>query len=296
MDRIDAMRLFVRVAELGSFSAVAQQMGVARSVVTRQIAALESHLGAKLLARSTRRLSLTPGGAAYLEKCRVILNLIDVAETGLAEERQIPRGLIRLSLPLVYGLKYLAPLLLEFAGLYPEVELDMEFSDRRARLIEEGIDIAVRITTRLEPGDVVRLLGSGRMKVVASADYLARHGEPRHPEELIHHQCLGYTEAAGGQRWSFIVDGVPQAFPIRPRIRANNGEVLVKAATTGLGIACEPEFSAAERLASGELTEILTEFPLPELGIYAVLPGNRHVPHRLRVLLDFLAERLRGQA
>jgi len=296
MDRIDAMRLFVRVAELGSFSAVAQQMGVARSVVTRQIAALESHLGAKLLARSTRRLSLTPGGAAYLEKCRVILNLIDVAETGLAEERQIPRGLIRLSLPLVYGLKYLAPLLLEFAGLYPEVELDMEFSDRRARLIEEGIDIAVRITTRLEPGDVVRLLGSGRMKVVASADYLARHGEPRHPEELIHHQCLGYTEAAGGQRWSFIVDGVPQAFPIRPRIRANNGEVLVKAATAGLGIACEPEFSAAERLASGELTEILTEFPLPELGIYAVLPGNRHVPHRLRVLLDFLAERLRGQA
>ena len=296
MDRIDAMRLFVRVAELGSFSAVAQQMGVARSVVTRQIAALESHLGAKLLARSTRRLSLTPGGAAYLEKCRVILNLIDVAETGLAEERQIPRGLIRLSLPLVYGLKYLAPLLLEFAGLYPEVELDMEFSDRRARLIEEGIDIAVRITTRLEPGVVVRLLGSGRMKVVASADYLARHGEPRHPEELIHHQCLGYTEAAGGQRWSFIVDGVPQAFPIRPRIRANNGEVLLKAAVAGLGIACEPEFSAAERLARGELTEILTEFPLPELGIYAVLPGNRHVPHRLRVLLDFLAERLRGQA
>lgn len=296
MDRIDAMRLFVRVAELGSFSAVAQQMGVARSVVTRQIAALESHLGAKLLARSTRRLSLTPGGAAYLEKCRVILNLIDVAETGLAEERQIPRGLIRLSLPLVYGLKYLAPLLLEFAGLYPEVELDMEFSDRRARLIEEGIDIAVRITTRLEPGDVVRLLGSGRMKVVASADYLARHGEPRHPEELIHHQCLGYTEAAGGQRWSFIVDGVPQAFPIRPRIRANNGEVLLKAAAAGLGIACEPEFSAAERLASGELTEILTGFLLPELGIYAVLPGNRHVPHRLRVLLDFLAERLRGQA
>ena len=296
MDRIDAMRLFVRVVELGSFSAVAQQMGVARSVVTRQIAALESHLGAKLLARSTRRLSLTPGGAAYLEKCRVILNLIDVAETGLAEERQIPRGLIRLSLPLVYGLRYLAPLLLEFAGLYPEVELDMEFSDRRSRLIEEGIDIAMRITTRLDPGDVVRRLGSGRMKVVASSGYLARHGEPRHPEELIHHQCLGYTEAAGGQRWSFIIDGVPQAFPIRPRIRANNGEVLLKAAAAGLGIACEPEFSATERLASGELTEILTEFPLPELGIYAVLPGNRHVPHRLRMLMDFLTEKLEGKS
>src|ERR1035437_1779981 len=142
MDRLEAMRLFIRVAELGSFSAVSLQMGVARSVVTRQVAALETHLGAKLLARSTRRLSLTTAGAVYLEKCRVILNLVEVAETGLAEERQTPRGLIRLSLPLVYSLKYLAPLLLEFADLYPEVALDMDFSDRRANLIQEGIDMA----------------------------------------------------------------------------------------------------------------------------------------------------------
>ena len=296
MDRIDAMRLFVRVAELGSFSAVAQQMGVARSVVTRQIAALESHLGAKLLARSTRRLSLTPGGAAYLEKCRVILNLIDVAETGLAEERQIPRGLIRLSLPLVYGLKYLAPLLLEFAGLYPEVELDMEFSDRRARLIEEGIDIAVRITTRLEPGDVVRLLGSGRMKVVASADYLARHGEPRHPEELIHHQCLGYTEAAGGQRWSFIVDGVPQAFPIRPRIRANNGEVLREAAIAGMGIIAQPDFIVAQALADGRLVPVLADWRLPPVGIHALYASRSHLAPKVRSFIDYLVERLGADA
>lgn len=294
MDRLDAMRLFVRVAELGSFSAVAQQMGVARSVVTRQIAALEAHLGVKLLARSTRRLSLTPGGASYLEKSRVILNLVEVAETGLAEERQIPRGLIRLSLPLVYGLKHLAPLLIEFSSRYPEVELEMDFSDRRSNLIQEGIDMAVRITPKLEQGDVARRLGSGRMAVVASPDYLARHGEPRYPSELIHHQCLGYTAAANSHRWGFMVDGKLEMFPIHSRLLANNGEVLLKAAAAGLGIAREPGFIAGEWIERGELTEILKAFPIPELGIYAVLPGNRHLPHRLRVLMDFLVERLGG--
>lgn len=295
MDRLEAMRLFTRVAELGSFSAVALQMGVARSVVTRQVAALETHLGAKLLARSTRRLSLTSAGAVYLEKCRVILNLVDVAETGLAEERQTPRGLIRLSLPLVYSLRHLAPLLLEFARLYPEVSLDMDFSDRRSNLIQEGIDMAVRITASLEPGDVVRRIGEGRIVVVASPDYVARHGEPRHPSELMHHQCLGYTASANSQRWGFVINGRMEMFPIRSRLLANNGDVLLKAAAAGLGIACEPMFSAGDSLADGTLIEVLKNFGKPEFGIYAVLPGNRHVPHRLRVLMDFLATRL-GQA
>jgi DNA-binding transcriptional LysR family regulator len=292
MDRLDAMQLFVRVAQSGSFSAVAQQMGVARSVVTRQIAALEAHLGVKLLARSTRRLSLTSGGAAYLEKCRVILNLVEVAEGGLAEETQTPRGLIRLSLPLVYGLKHLAPLLIEFSQRYPEVELDMDFSDRRSNLIQEGIDMAVRITFRLDPGDVTRRLGSGRLVAVASPQYLARHGKPKHPSDLINHQCLGYTATANSLRWTFMIDGKAQQFPIRPRLQANNGDVLLMAAAAGLGIAYEPASSAADWLQSGTLTEILKKFPTPELGIYAVLPSNRHVPHRLRVLMDFLTERL----
>lgn len=296
MDRLDAMRLFIRVAELGSFSAVAHQLGAARSVVTRQIAALESHLGTKLLARSTRRLSLTSAGTAYLEKCREILNLVDIAETGLAEERQTPRGSIRLSLPLVYSLRHLAPLLLEFSRLYPEVELDMDFSDRRTNLIQEGIDLAVRITPRLEPGDITRRLGSARMVVLASTDYLATHGEPQHPAELIDHQCLGYTAGPSSQRWSFLVDGRLESFAIRPRLLANNGDVLLKAAVAGLGIAQQPTFIADELLQSGELREILKDYPLPELGIYAVLPGNRHIPHRLRVLIDFLVERLGANA
>ena len=289
MDRLDAMRLFVRVAELGSFSAVAQQLGVARSVVTRQIAALETHLGVKLMARSTRRLALTSAGSAYLEKCRVILNLVEAAEADVAEESLTPRGNIRISLPLSFGLKRLAPLLLDFSQRYPEVALDMDYSDRRVNLIEEGIDLSIRITRRLEPGDVARKIGVGHMLAVASPEYLARHGRPQHPSELAHHECLGYTAGGAGQNWQFMVDGQLASFPVRSRINANNGEVLTEAAAQGLGITLQPDFIADSFLAAGRVEAILTDFPVPELGIYAMLPSNRHVPHRVRVLMDFLA-------
>ncbi len=289
MDRLEAMRLFLRVAELGSFAAVAQQLGVARSVVTRQVAALETHLGIRLMERSTRHLSLTSAGAAYLEKCRLILHLVDAAETDVAAERATPRGTIRLSLPLSFGLKRLAPLLLEFSRLYPEVGLDMDYSDRRVHLIEEGFDVSIRITRRLAGGDVARRIGSGRMLVVAAPAYLARHGQPQHPSELIHHECLGYTTGGAVRGWEFLVDGKVASFAVRSRIQANNGEVLGEAAAQGLGISLQPDFIVEDLLAAGRVEPILTAFPSPGLGIYAILPSNRHVPHRVRVLMDFLA-------
>ena len=267
MDRLEAMRLFIRVAELGSFAAAAQQLGVARSVVTRQVAALEAHLGVKLMARSTRRLTLTSAGTAYLEKCRVILGLVDAAETDIAAERVAPRGPIRASLPLSFGFARLAPLLLDFAARYPEISVDMDFSDRRVNLIEEGMDLSIRITRRLEPGDVARRIGSGRLLVAAAPDYLARHGRPLQPAQTEH-------------------------VPVRSRISANNGEVLAEAAAQGMGIACQPDFILARFLDAGRLETLLEEFPVPELGIYAMLPGNRQIPHRVRVLLDFLVEGL----
>ncbi|RIX42549.1 MAG: LysR family transcriptional regulator [Rhodocyclales bacterium GT-UBC] len=292
MDRLDAMHMFVRVAELGSFSAAAQQLDLARSVVTRQIAALEAHLGVKLMARSTRRLALTSAGTAYLEKCRVILNLVEAAETDVAEERMTPRGNIRIGLPLSYGLKRLAPLLLEFSQRYPEVSLDMDYTDRRVKLIEEGIDLSIRITRRLDPGDIARRIGTGYMHVVASPAYLARHGEPQHPSELVHHECLGYTNAGGSTAWQFMVDGQLSAFHVHSRLNANNGDVLTEAAAQGLGISCAPDFIAEAFFQAGRVVEILKDYPCPELGIYAMLPSNRHVPHRVRVLMDFLGERL----
>lgn len=291
MDRLDAMHVFVRVAELGSFAAVAQQLGVARSVVTRQIAALETHLGCKLMARSTRRLTLTSAGTAYLEKCRVILNLVEAAETDIAAERQTPRGPIRIALPLSFGLKRVAPLLLEFAAIYPEVSLDMDYSDRRMNLIEEGIDLSIRITRQLASGDIASKLGVSRMKVVASPEYLARHGRPQKPADLSHHEYLGYTLAGSGTV-QFIIDGQPQNIPVRSRLTASNGEVLIEAAARGMGVTCHPDFIVDDYLASGRVVQILETFEQPVLGIYAMLPGNRQVPHRVRVLKDFLAEKL----
>jgi DNA-binding transcriptional LysR family regulator len=292
MDRLDAMRLFVRVAERGSFSAVAQQLGLARSVVTRQVAALETHLGVKLLARSTRRLSLTSAGTAYLEKCRVILNLVESAETDLAQERQIPRGPIRMSIPVSFGMRHLSPLLLDFMARYPEVSLDIDYSDRRSNLFGEGIDIAIRIAPRLESGDVARRISTSGMCVVASPEYLARHNEPGHPAELIHHECLAYTTSANAHLWEFLLDGQPQNFPIRARLQANSGEALLQAAIAGFGLTYAPAFIVADALAAGRVRQTLTAFTIAALSIYAVLPGNRHVPHRIRVLMDFLVERL----
>lgn len=292
MDRLGAMQQFVRVAELGSFSAAAQQLDVARSVVTRQIATLESHLGTQLIARSTRRLSLTTAGADYLEKCRVILNLVDAAESGVAADRHAPRGLIRMSVPLSYGRRYLSPHLLAFARQYPEVSLDIDYIDRRSRLIAEGIDLAIRITGRLDGGDITRRISGSRMLLVASPQYLARHGEPQHPRDLAHHECLAYTGAATPSSWEFQIDGRPQNIAVHTRLQANNGDALIDAAIAGFGICFTPEFMAADALAADTLRQTLTAFALADLGIYLVLPGNRHVPHRVRVLMDYLAARL----
>lgn len=292
MDRLDAMRLFVRVAELGSFAAVAQQRDIARSVVTRQIAALEAHLGVKLMVRSTRRLALTSAGTAYLEKCRVILNLVEAAEADVAQERMTPRGHIRLGLPLSFGLRRLSPLLLDFAQRYPEVSLELDYTDRRVSLIEEGFDLSIRITARLAPGDIARKLGDCRLIAVASPDYLARHGAPRHPAELIHHACLGYASGSADHGWRFLIDGQPTRFEIRSRLLANNGDALVEAAIRGLGLALQPDFIVGPALADGRLRQVLDGFDPPGLGIHALLASNRHVPHRVRALIDFLSAAL----
>ena len=291
MDRLDSMRVFVRVAELGSFSAVAQQMDVARSVVTRQVAALEAHLGVQLITRSTRRLALTTAGQSYLESCRDILGLVEAAESGLAAERQVPRGLLRLSVPLSFGLRHLLPLLMDFNVTYPEVTTEVDFTDNRVNLVEQGLDMAIRITRRLDPLDVARRIGSSRMLVVASPDYLRRHGEPQHPEELAGRECLIYVPAQSGG-WTFTVDGSLQTFPVHGRMRANNGDALTEAAIRGLGITLQPSFIVASAIEAGWLQPILTDYPMPELGIHALLPSNRYVPHRVRVLIDYLAERI----
>ncbi|MBK8577853.1 MAG: LysR family transcriptional regulator [Accumulibacter sp.] len=291
MDRLDSMRIYLRVAELGSFAAVARQLDVARSVITRQVAALEAHLGVKLIARSTRSLMLTSAGSAYLERCREILNLVEAAEAGLADERQEPRGLIRLSVPLSFGLRHLSPLLMDFNVTYPDVVTEIDFTDRRVKLVDEGLDLAIRITRRLDPLDVARRIGSSRLQAIASPDYLRRHGEPKHPRELAEHECLIYLPAQH-EGWPFLVNGATEIFTVRGRMRANNGDALLDAAMRGLGITAQPTFISAAAIEAGWVRPILTDYPMPELGIYALLSGNRYVPQRVRVLVDYLAERI----
>ena len=291
MDRIDSMRLFVRVAELGSFSAVAQQMNVERSVVTRKIAALEAHLGAKLLARSTRRLSLTSAGAPYLEKCREILSLVESAEADLTDNRQAPRGHIRITLPFSFGIHQLMPMFGDFMTSNPEISIELEFNDRRANLIEGGFDLAIRITGRLGPGDVARKIGSSQGVVVAAPDYLKRHGRPKHPGELINHECFGYLLATRSS-WAFVIDGETQWFPISGRLEANSGDALLVTTIRGLGISYAPTFVVEKAVRERQLEILLPEFLAPEMGIYAVFPSNRYVPHRVRSLVDYLAKQI----
>jgi DNA-binding transcriptional LysR family regulator len=295
MDKLDAMQTFVRVAEAGSFIAVANQLQIDRSVVTRQIASLEKHLGTKLITRSTRSLTLTAAGSAYLEKCRVILNMVDAAESSLAEEKTVPRGRIRLGLPLSYGLQELMPALLDFARDQPFIELIMDLSDQRANLIEEGLDLSIRITAELQPGDIVRRLGQCQLLTLASPEYLAQHGEPRHPSDLRHHECLIYASDNATTQWAYREGTQGLQVPVRGRIVANNGSALTEAAARGMGITRQPDFIAAPYLAQARVKAVLQDFEIAPLGIYAVLPSNRYIPHRVSVLIEHLAQTLQAR-
>lgn len=291
MDRLTAMRTFVRVAETGSFTAVAEQMNVARSAITRQIAALEAHLGVKLIARSTRRLSLTSAGTTYIDQCRDILDRLDEAEGNLAGERQTLRGEIRASVPMTFGLMHLTPLILEFSKAHPEIRIDLDFNDRRVNLIEEGMDFALRISRHLPETTVARRLTTCRSVVVAAPDYLRRHGEPKHPDELSQRACLVYSLVSRSS-WPFIIDGAPHWVDISGPITANNGNALQDAAMQGMGILYQPTFIAAEAIRQGTLVPILKNFQTPILDMFAVFPGNRFVPQRVRAFVDFLAAKL----
>lgn len=285
------MQTFIRVAEAGSFAAVAEQMSLARSAVTRQIAALENHLGVKLIARSTRRLSLTAEGTAYLDRCRDILDRVEDAEGQLAGRRGATGGPIRASVPMSFGLLHLMPLIAEYGDLHPDVRLELDFSDRRVDLIEDGFDLALRISGQLPETQVVRRISVCRSVVAAAPSYLKRHGMPRHPDDLVRHQCLTYSLAMRSS-WPFLIDGSLYPVEVSGRLIANNGDALQDAAIRGMGIVYEPTFLAATALRTGQLTAILGDFALPVLDIHAVFPGNRFVPQRVRAFVDFLAARL----
>jgi len=291
-DRLAALTAVVRVAECGSFSAAAARLNQSKSVVSRQVSALEASLGVRLFQRTTRALTLTEAGRRYVERVAPLLAELEQADQCLSALQAAPRGLVRLSAPMSFGIRHLAPALPEFLARYPELEIDLAMNDRFVDLVEEGFDLALRIG-RLAPSSLVaRRLAPLRRVVCASPAYLAAHGTPRTPDELSRHQCLGYTTLNPAGDWRFVTpEGRPWPVSAGGRLRANNGDTLRQAALAGLGLINQPSFIVGADLQAGSLVSLLTEFITQDGGIYAVWPGGRHLAPKVRVLIEFLAER-----
>lgn len=292
MDRLQSMRVFATVVETGSFSRAAEQLQLSATAASRHVAELEKHLGAQLLQRSTRRLNLTGVGAEYYDRCRLILADVEEAEAQAATAESQPKGLLRISLPHSFGLRYIAPLMPEFCKRYPELRLEFDFSDRTIDLVEAGIDMAIRITGDLKTSLVARKLAPVGLVCCAAPAYLAQHGAPQHPDDLRQHNCLTYSYAPVANTWTFLRDGREIPVQVKGQLRANNGEMNRLAALDGLGVIMLPAFMVCDDLRSGALVPVLADYPLPALSVYAVyLPSARRAA-RVKAMVEFLWDAL----
>jgi DNA-binding transcriptional LysR family regulator len=292
LDALTDIAVFVRVVERGSFTLAADDLELSRAVVSKYLSRLEDRLGARLLHRTTRRLSLTEAGAALFEASRGALERIEEAEAAVARYQSEPRGRLRVSAPMSFGILHLGPLLADFARAHPKVSIDMKLDDRYVNLVEEGIDVAIRIGVLTDSSLVARKLAVTRAVACASPAYLEEHGEPETPEDLATHDCLVYSYLATANVWRFIApDGRELPVAINGTLRINNGIVLAQAALAGHGILLTPSFYVAPMLREGRLKRILAGYALKELGIHAVYPQRGHVPPKVRAFVDFLAQR-----
>ncbi|MEJ2575360.1 MAG: LysR family transcriptional regulator [Gammaproteobacteria bacterium] len=290
MDRFADIETFVAVVDLGSFSAAAERLGTAKSAVSRRVAQLEGRLGARLLNRTTRRLSLTDAGRALHERAKRILSDLEEAEGEVAHAEAALRGRLKVATPLSFGLLHLGPALEDFLIQHPELEVELDLNDRQVDLVSEGFDLALRIGQLTDSSLIARRISTVRRVTVASPDYLARHGTPQHPGELDRHHGLRYTNVPRQEAWSYFD---AQGRPVRPRVpdrlAANNGELLADAAERGLGIAVQPTFMVHEALREGRLRAVLTDWTLAEQGMYLVYPPGRFLSQRVRAYSDHLA-------
>ncbi|MEJ1364268.1 MAG: LysR family transcriptional regulator, partial [Candidatus Sedimenticola sp. (ex Thyasira tokunagai)] len=283
MDRFEEMHTFVQVVDSGSLSAAAEKLSVAKSAVSRRLADLEGRLGVQLLNRTTRRLNLTESGRSYYQRCQRILLELSEAELAVSSEHRQLRGTIRVAAPLSFGIGDLSPVLNGFMKAHPEVVLDLELNDRTVNVMQEGVDLAIRIGSLADSTLVARRLFSVNRMFCASPSYLQEYGEPETPEALERHCGLSYSLIPDEQIWSFGQnDGSRLSVNIPIRMRANNGDILLKAAIDGLGIVPSPDFICRDAVKKGLLTEILSDYPREEISAYAIYPAQRHLPSRVR--------------
>jgi DNA-binding transcriptional LysR family regulator len=294
MDRFREMHAFVAVVDTGSFVAAGDLLHISKAAVSRIVMQLESRLGARLLQRTTRRLSLTEAGQAYYGRAKQILADLDEADGMVGDVTLQATGRLRVNAPLSFGVTRLAALWPEFMARHPGLELEVDLSDRMVDLVEEGYDMAIRIARPRDSSLIYRPLAKTRLLLCAAPEYLARRGTPEGVADLARHDIIAYTYAPAGDTWHFATPAGERSVTVHPRLRANNGETCRAAALAGLGITQQPDFLVDEELASGRLVEVLAEWCSQELGIYAVYPSRKHLSLKVRTLADFLAERLPG--
>lgn len=288
MNKLREIECFIAVAELGSFVKAADALNVSKAAVSRTILELEARLGARLMQRTTRRLSLTEAGSLYLERCKHIVAALEDADQMLTVGNTDPTGLLRINVPQTFGVLHLVNVWPCLLRRYPGIKLDITLSDRIVDIIEEGYDLAIRIARLPNSSLIYRKLASTRIVVCASPEYLEKHGTPQHPDDLKDHMVMGYSYSADKDEWHF--EGPEGAVSVKTNVRmhANNGDTCVAAALAGIGITRQPTFMLSEYIRSGKLVPIMPDYMSAELGIYAVYPSRTHLPAKVRATIDFL--------
>lgn len=296
MDRITSAEVFVAIVERGSLSAAAEGLDMSRAMVTRYLAEMESWSGARLLHRTTRRIGLTPAGEVTLARCRQMLEIASQMAVADGLEADTPRGLLRIACAQSLAQQTLSVAVTAYLRRYPQTAVDLVVDNRTINLVEERIDLAVRITNDLDPNLIARPLGTCESVVVAAPSYLAAHGTPRRVEDLAIHNCLTYSYF-GKSLWKFTdaKTGAPSDVPVGGNLSANESMVLLTAAREGAGIALQPVFAAAPLIASGQLVRLLPDHVPQALGIHGVYSSRRQMPAALRAMLDFLVDWFKAQ-
>lgn len=293
MDRLDAMTVFVGVAEAGTLSGAARQLGVPLATVSRKLADLELHLGTTLVARSTRRLALTDAGREYLAACRDILARVEEAENGAAGAYTAPQGLMVVAAPVVFGRMHATPVVAAFLLAHAEVDVRLLLSDRNVNLLEEQVDIALRIGTLPDSSLVALKLGAVTRVTCASPAYLAQHGTPGDPVDLRRHDCISFEGLTSAAAWSYPVQGEARRVPVRSRLSVTTADAAIAAARAGLGITRVLSYQVAEAIDAGELVRVLTAYESASMPVSLVYPSQVRLPMKCRAFIDFVAPRLR---
>jgi DNA-binding transcriptional LysR family regulator len=295
MDRLRALEVFVEVVKRDGFARAADALDTSPANVTRYISDLEAHLQTRLLNRSSRKMSLTSSGEALFERAKSILDDVAEAEAIASSATMQPHGVLRINAPLSFGALHLAPLWAKFMRKYPDVRLDVALIDRVVDIVEEGYDMAIRISRSGSTAHVARKLATSHNILCASPDYLRQHGMPLHPADLLQHACVGYSYSATADEWQMLdADGQPHAVKVQCVMHSNNGDTARAAALGGLGVIWQPSFLVGADLRAGRLQRVLPGYHMNDIDILAVYPSRRHLSAKVRVMIDFLVEEFAG--